>query len=67
MRFGELLQQQALAPGLSQSVEVLVAEPEPPQIRPLVDVSEEELASAPEDGLLAAVLGDQPETVTGAL
>lgn len=32
MRFGELLQQEALAPGLSQSVEVPVAEPEPPQI-----------------------------------
>lgn len=32
-----------------------------------MDVSEEELASAPEDGLLAAVLDDQPETVAGAL
>lgn len=66
MRFGELLQE-ALAPGLSQSVEASGTEPEPLQIRPLVNAPEEESAPAPEDGLLAAVLSDQPEIVTGAL
>jgi hypothetical protein len=66
MRFGELLQQEALASRLSQPVEVSDAEPEPSQNRPLVDATEEESAPMLADDFLAAVLGDLSETVTGA-
>jgi hypothetical protein len=61
------LLQEALAPGLSHSIEASGIEPEPLQIRPLVNAPEEQSAPCPEDGLLAVVLGDQPKIVTGAL